>query len=252
MIRAASAGAALVALALALSGCDAAADTSPVPSNAPVEAGRFTEPGQLGSALVAAARAAGTARGSVDAVGDQGSVRGEVAYDFSADVRLSAQVSVSGPIDADLAVVMDGTEPGDVVYIEVPALFRLFVAQPWVRVVRGDGSDAGGVADDLTDALAAEVPGEWLLGLDDRAGLTYAGTATVSGTVVEKFEAEGILRGDEVRRTYWVDEDDLLHRLDTVVDGSGTSTNTYGGWGEPVTVVVPDPSDVADLPAGLF
>lgn len=245
-------GAALLALAVSVSGCTAADQASPTPAPTTVESGRFTQPEHLGSALGAAARAAGTARGTVDAAGEQGSVRGEVAYEFADEVRLSARVTVTGPIATDLAVVMDGTDPGDAVYLEVPALFRLFVAQPWVRVVQGDGSDSAGLADDLADALVAEVPGDWLADLQAGTELSYGGTDVLDGVEVEKYEAGGTLNGESVRRTYWVDEDNLVRRLDTATTSSGISTHTYRGWGEPVVISVPDASVVTDLPPGLF
>lgn len=247
-------GALLIAAAVALAGCSGPVeDTLPTPSPAPSDAGRFATAADLGAALDAAARAAGTARGTVEAATPDAAVSGAVRYEFADQVRLAAEVRLSGPVDANLDVVLDGNQPGDDVYLKVPPLLALLLPAPWVRVPLGADTETSRLADDLVEALAAEVPGQWLLGLDDTTELTYRGTSTVDAVAVEGYQVVGDLDGQPVTRTYWVDDESLLRRLDTRgAADSGTSRHTFSDWGVPVVIEVPAESDVADAPRALF
>jgi hypothetical protein len=248
----------LVLLAVLLLGaCSSPAVDSSTPSASPTlqGAGRFADPVELGTALQDAALTAGSAQGDLVASSADGRVDGGLAYEFATDdVAISAEVSVSGPISADLGVVLaDGT-----VYLRVPTLYQLFTSAPWVRAPTGAGSDLSDQVDGLVEALAAEVPGTSLVDLDDPSStLTFLGSDSIDGVAVELYEARATVDGVEIERTYWVDDDDLLRRLDSIARDPAqsipaTSRHTYTDWGEPVSVEVPDPADVTDFPEGLL
>jgi hypothetical protein len=227
----------------------------PSPSSSELGAGRFTDPAELGTVLQDAALSAGSAQGDLIASSVDGRVDGTLAYEFAADdVRIAAEVSVSGPISADLGVVLaDGT-----VYLRVPTLYQFFTSAPWVRVPTGAGSDLSDQVDSLVEALAAEVPGTSLVELDDGSStVTFLGSDTIDGVEVELYAVSATVDGVDIERTYWVDAENLLRRLDSVArepgeDTPATSRHTYTDWGEPVSVVVPDPAEVADFPEGLL
>ena len=241
---------------LVLSGCSSTPQetTDPTPSPTATGSGRFGDPAELGTALRQAALEAGGARGDLVASSVDGRVDGTVVYEFADDdVEISAEVAVAGPISADLGVVLaDG-----VVYVRVPALYQLFTSAPWVRLPAAAGSDLSEQVDGLVEALAAEVPGAWLLDVDDTATMTFRGTDTVDGVEVEVYDVGAAVDATAVVRTYWVDADDLVRRLDSVArdpaqDTPATSRHTYTDWGEAVSVQAPDPAQVADLPEGLL
>lgn len=245
---------ALVA-AVTVTGCrGTSAEPAPTPTPTTLSSGRFASVEDLGVAVSAAAREAGSARGTIEASSADGSVSGQVAYVFDDGVEVAAEVTVTGPVNADLGVVLSD----DVVYLRVPALYRLFVSAPWVRLPSDQDDEVGNEVDGLVESLAAEVPGEWLVELDDpSAELSYLGTADVDGVELERYLVTAVVDGDDVARTYWVGEDDLLRQLDSVAAPNGAadeavSQHTYSDWGDPITVVVPEPADVADLPAGLL
>lgn len=243
-------------LALLLVGCSGATVYPPTPSPSPTATGlgRFSDPAELGTALRDAALAAGSARGDLVAGSADGRVEGPVSYEFAADdVRISAEVTVDGPISADLGVVLAERTA----YLRVPALYQLFTSAPWVRLPVGAGGELSGQVDRLLEALSAEVPGAWLVELGEAATLTFRGTDTVGGVAVEVYDVGASVDGQAVVRTYRVDADDLLRRLDSVAGDPAfgvpsTSRLTYTGWGEPVVVAVPDPSEVTDVPEGLL
>lgn len=246
---------------LAASGCttadqaDAEAGASPTPAEA--STGRFATTAGLGLALREAALEAGTARGTIEASSVDGTVDADLAYVFSDnDVRIAGEASVSGPISADLGIVLaDGT-----VYIRVPPLYRLFTSAAWVQVPQDSSSDLGREIDGLVEAFAAEVPGASLLDLESGlvdADLRFVGDDEVAGIPVERYEVSASVDGVDVTRTYWIDADDLLRRLDSTanepaVARPAVSTSTYDDWAAPIRVEVPDAADVADFPEGLF
>ena len=236
-------------------GVQASPTVSADPTQAPV--GRFETPSELGEALTDAALAAGTARGTLAARSVDGTVQAELAYEFDTDaVGIAAEASVVGPVTVDVGVVQSGDE----VYLRVPPIYQLFTSAPWVRVPRGTDTELGQQVDALLEALAAEVPGTSLLDLDRRASdvdLQFLGDDTVATIPVERYEVSATVDDVVVTRTYWVDDDDLLRRLDTPADDPAApepalSTATYTEWGVPVIIDAPDPADVADLPDGFF
>jgi len=243
----------VLAVGVTAAGCSGSSPEvapTPTPSPTPVASGRFASADDLGVAISAAARDAGSARGTIEASSPDGSVSGQVAYAFDDDVEVAAEVRVSGPINADLGVVLSD----DVVYLRVPGVYRFFVSAPWVRVP----TDQDGDVESLVESLAAEVPGEWLTELDDPDDeLSYLGAEDVDGVELEGYRIATVVDGEDVARTYWIGEDDLLRRLESMAStpgaaGESVSQHTYFDWGEPVVVSVPDPADVADLPAGLL
>lgn len=241
--------------ALALSGCsDSPGPEADEPAPQPPETTRFADPTDLGEALYEAALEAGTASGTVDATSDQADVSAEVQYRFDDDVSLAGVASVSSSLDLDSNVVLaDG-----VIYLSVPLLYRLFVPADWVRVPVEGNDELGQQAREIVQSLSVQVPGEWLLGLDETdAALVPLGADTVAGTQVQRYQVTADQGAGEITRTYWVDGNDLLRRLDSTmgVPGAGsqvTSTHTFDDWGLPVTINVPDPDQVTDLPEGLL
>lgn len=244
-----------------LAGCTSTdTATLPAPTDTPASQARFATAADLGAAIREAALAAGTAAGTIEADSPDGSVRGEALYDFGDDgetLQVEAEVSVSAPIESTVLVVLDGVRPGDLAYIRLPAPFSLFSPTPWISVPLGAGTDLSTLVDDLAAALADGVPGDWLLGLDPAPQLTPLGQRTLDGVTVERFRVSGPVEAAtgprEVTRTYWIDEDDRLLRVDTEVSGASTaSTQTYRDWGRAVSVTVPDPDEVSPASAGLL
>jgi len=224
---------------------------------AQVPAGRFDTPAELGEALTDAALEAGTARGTLAARSADGTVEADLVYEFDVDgVGIAAEASVAGPLSVDLGVVASA----GAVYLRVPPIYQLFTSAPWVRVPRETDGDLGRQVDALLEALAAEVPGTSLLDIDRRASdadLRFLGDATLATIPVERYQVRTSIDGVEVTRTYWVDDEDLLRRLDTTADDPtqpepALSSGTYREWGTPVVVEAPDPAEVADLPDGFF
>lgn len=204
-----------------------------------------------------AALDAGSARGTVAASSVDGTVDAQVALELTADeVRLAGEASVSGPISADLGVVL----VDDVVYLRVPPLFQFFTSAPWVRLPQDGSGELAEQTEGLVDAFAAEVPGDSLLDPDggyDDADVRFLGGDTVNGTAVERYEVSASISGVDVSRTYWVDADDLLLRLDSTADDPAepqpaVSTTIYDEWGVPVLVEAPDPAEVGEFPEGFF
>lgn len=262
-MRTAARARALPALALAAvvlaGGCTS--DDAPEPEGTPAPTeqagGRFDTPADLGAALRDAALEAGSASGTVAARSPGASLDADVEYDFSdPDVRLAAQASVAGAVSADVAVVLSDGE----VYVEVPALYRLFTSASWAVVPRDASSEVGQQVDELVEALAAELPGTSLLDIDDRADdveMRFLGDDTLDGQPVERYEVTATIDDVEVSRTYWLGADDLLQRLDSTADDPAAaepsvSVATYDDWGVPVIVQTPDPADVTTLPEGFF
>lgn len=264
-------------------GCTGAADPDPVSSSTPTATeqavlGRFADADDLAEAMLAAARDAGTARSEIDARSADGSVRGALLYQYGDDLRVAGALDVSGPVSLEVALVLaDST-----LYLEVPPIYRLFSGAAWVRVPAGDDTPAdldGAIADDpaasddagaadqidsLLETLVAGVPGQALLELVD-AGLSDGsdvelvalGTRTVEGRALEGYSARAEVDGSTVTLVHWIDEDDLLYRLDQSVDNPlalepSTSAATFDDWGTPVVIQPPDPSDVTDLPDDLL
>jgi hypothetical protein len=273
---------ALAAVAVA-AGCSGAADPAPGPSSTPTATeqaavGRFADAEELAVAMQDAAREAGTARSQIDARGADGSVRGALEYQYGADLRVRGALDVSGSVSLEAALVLaDST-----LYLEVPPIYRLFSGAAWVRVpTDGDASadlgggtggesasssdeGAAGQLDALLETLAAGVPGQALLDLADASAvergqvdLVALGARTVDGRELEGYSAQAEVDGSVVTLVHWIDEDDLLYRLDQNVDDPltlepATSVATFDDWGTPVVIEPPDPSDVTDLPDGLL
>ena len=272
---------ALAAVAVA-AGCSGAADSDPDSSSTPTATeqaavGRFADADALAVAMNEAAREAGTARSQIDARSPDGSVRGALEYQYGDDLRVRGALDVSGPVSLEVALVLaDST-----LYLEVPPIYRLFSGAAWVRVPADDastdlgggtGGDPASSSDDaaadqldaLLETLAAGVPGQALLDLSDgRASdggelvLAALGTRTVDGRALEGYSAQAEVDGSVVTLVHWIDEDDLLYRLDQSVDDPltlepATSVATFDDWGTPVVIEPPDPSDVTDLPDGLL
>jgi hypothetical protein len=264
-------------------GCTSAADSDPVSSATPTATeqavvGRFTDTDHLAEAMLAAASDAGTARSEIDARSADGSVRGALLYQYGDDLRVRGALDVSGPVSLEVALVLaDST-----LYLEVPPIYRLFSGAAWVRVPAGDEESAdldGAIADDpapsddagavdqldaLLETLAAGVPGQALLELSDAGSpggsdveLVALGTRTVDGRALEGYSAQADVDGSTVTLVHWIDENDLLYRLDQSVDDPltlepATSVATFDDWGTAVVIEPPDPSDVTDLPDGLL
>lgn len=247
--------------AVVVGGCSSSpqAEEQASPTATPTVAavGRFETPGELGATLSDASVAAGSARGTLAARSVDGTVDATLVYEYDVDgVGIAAEASVAGPVSADLGVVLSG----GTVYLRVPPLYQLFTSAPWVRVPRGADSDLGQQVDGLLEALSGEVPGASLVDLDQRASdveLRFLGDDVVGTVPVERYEVSATVDDVEVRRTYWIDDDDLLRRLDTTADDPAeaepaVSSATYDDWGVPVLVQAPDPDDVTDFPDGFL
>ena len=90
-----------------------------------------------------------------------------------------------------------------------------------------------------------------------RVELQFLGDDTLDGTPVQRYQVSAEVDGTDVTRTYWVDSDDLLRRLDSTADDHSVaepsaSVAIYDEWGVAVQVEAPDETDVIDVPEGLF
>lgn len=253
---------------LAAAGCagapatDAAAESSAPTAPEKAVVGRFTDVDDLAAALRDAARDAGGARSDVEARSGAGSVRGSLLYDYRTDdVRVSGELEVSAAISMDLGLVLaDST-----LYLQVPSVYRLLSGAAWVRVPAGseraavDDARAPGQVDALLETLISGVPGQALLDLENAhdVELVALGTQTLDGRALEGYSVEAIVDGSQVTLVHWIDEHDLLYRLDQTVDDPATldpatSTRTFDDWGVAAAVAPPDGSQVIDLPDGLL
>lgn len=160
---------------------------------------------------------------------------------------------MSAPLNANVGLVL----VDDIAYLRLPSLFQVFVGAPWVRLPTDGTGDLAQETEDLLEALGTDVPGSALTSPDlEDETFTYLGPERVDGERVERYRVAAPDGAGTSIQDFWVDTEDLLLRVDGVLDGptgvTARSTVTYDDWGEPVTVQAPPEQEVADLPAGVL
>ncbi|MFR9732124.1 hypothetical protein ACL03H_23105 [Saccharopolyspora sp. MS10] len=146
--------------------------------------------------------------------------------------------------------------------------------KPWARIA--EDSPASSVNGAQTAALSEA--GDFRKLLPEGSRFTPGGTETVNGEETTRYDVvtdvnkviataeEGIvkqsyemlLRGGitELTQTVWVDEEGRPVKVEQITPpmtisgqriGESTTTLSYSGWGEPVSVAAPDPSQVREF-----
>jgi len=162
--------------------------------------------------------------------------------------QLHLRFAVSG-VSGTMDVVLQGTD----LYLRSPLLsLALPSGKTWIKVDLSKQAKAGGL--DLSKILAQD-PTQALDALQNASSVVQVGQAQSGGVTlthyratITKSAATGIGGG-----TYdvWVGDDGYIHRVRTVVAGTGSTaaavraTSNLSGFGEPVTVTVPPASQTA-------
>ena len=160
--------------------------------------------------------------------------------------QLRLRFSVSG-VSGTMDVVLSGTD----LYLRSPLLsIALPQGKSWIKVDVSKSAKAGGL--DLSTILSND-PTQALGALQNVGEVTEVGRAQVGGAMVTHYRARVAGTTSKSGGVYdvWVGDDGYIHRVRTVVAGTGSTTgavratSNLSGFGEPVTVTVPPASQTA-------
>jgi hypothetical protein len=191
-------------------------------------------------------------------------VSGSGQADFGADavsvsVDLPAAVAALLPGGSASPEVVEAVLSGGNVYLEVPGLAGL-VGAPWISVALPAGATSG-IPGGFTMAASALGNVNEILAFarSHHAGVTSLGSSTVDGTAVDGSRVAGRLSGFRLTGTLWADASTgrLVRAVVAASRGAGhrglglSATVDLSGYGAPVTITVPPPSQVKAIPLSV-
>jgi hypothetical protein len=189
-------------------------------------------------------------------------VTGTGAVDFATNevsLAVNLPASVAKLIPGGSSSTINAVLAGGTVYVDVPGLQHL-VGAPWISVALPSSASTAisGIFTEVANALGN------VSAIDKFATKHHATVTTVPPTVVNGVEATGSkivatssksARVHTVTATLWADSSDRLVQA-TVATGATTTARSIGvsatvnfsGYGSPVTISVPSPSQVKSIP----
>jgi hypothetical protein len=188
-------------------------------------------------------------------------VTGTGAVDFSNDevsLAITLPASVAKLIPGGSASPIDAVLAGGTVYVEIPGLQHL-VGAPWISVALPSSASTAisGIFTKVANALGD------VSAIDKFATKHHATVTPQPTTVVNGVEATGSKivatssksgKVHTITATLWADSSDRLVQA-TVATGATTTrsigvsaTVNFTGYGSPVSITVPSPSQVKSIP----
>ena len=172
-------------------------------------------------------------------------------------INIPAAVAELIPGGSAAPEVVNVVFSGGTVYANVPALATL-VGEPWISVALPSSATAAvpGIFNDVASALG-NVNEILSFAKAHHAKVTSLGTSMVDGTSVTGSQVSAHLKGVRVSATLWADSSN--HLVQAIVGATGTArrglalaaTVDLSGYGNPVTITVPPPSQVKAIPLSL-
>jgi len=183
------------------------------------------------------------------------SVSGSGAADFTNDAVSASVVLPPAVLESfgagSSSLTVQLVLSGGTVYAEVPGLSGL-LGKPWVSIALPSSVVAGipGAFSDVASALGDV--GEILTwASSDHAQVTSLGSSTVDSTSVTGYQVSGNLKGIRLGAQLWADGSGrLVQATLSAAHGAlgATVTVDFSGYDAPVTIAVPDSSQVASVP----
>jgi hypothetical protein len=250
------AGTTLTALAL-VTGCGTdAGSPSPAPeavATAPSADGvQEQEAADLLGRAYDAVVASGSARYSmsveVTAQGQTRAMNGTGSFDFARNVGAATMDGASLGLPGSVEVIVEGADT----YLQVPGRPGWFRMPPTASGQYDPTAQLEmlrRVADDLQIAGSEQVDGEEMRRVTFAIDVAEL-VAAQGGTTISPSDAEGM---GTMPGTMWVDAQDRLRKVEFRggdASGSMRTAVEFTDFGVPVTVQVPDPAQVQDLPTG--
>jgi len=221
--------------------------TAPLTATAPVTTASFT--------FSVGVSGIGKGLGTINL---SGSGQADLVNDaVSVSVTLPASVAKLIPGGSGGSETVNAVLSGGTVYVQIPSLATL-LGEPWISLalpssattaIPGIFTTVGGALGDVNEIVT--------FAQSHHAKVQSLGSSTVDGTSVTGSQISAHVKGLQLSATLWANSSDQLVQADVnAAVGAGhhigiSAVVDLTGYGAPVTVTVPNPSDVRAVPLSV-